>query len=75
MKIGQIFQLPDSVLYKLGDTGSIKDRETAKVIIAKYEVVEIDGELKGRVTNTYGHKRRNFEKITKEVPKTEANQA
>lgn len=57
MKIGQIFELPPDVLYKLGDIGNIKDRETATKIIAKYQVVEIEGELKGRVTNTYGHKR------------------
>ena len=57
MKIGQIFDLPPDVLYRPGDVGSIKDRETATRTIAKYQVVEIEGELKGRVTNTYGHKR------------------
>lgn len=57
MKVGQIFLLPPDVLYKVGDRGNVKDRETATKIIAKYEVVEIEGELRGRVTNTYGHKR------------------
>lgn len=57
MKVGQIFDLPPDILYPLGHIGKIKDKgETT--LLARYEVVEIESELKGRVITTYGHKRR-----------------
>ncbi len=57
MKVGQIFTLPENILYPLGHIGKLRDEGETK-LIAKYEVVEIEGELKGRVIVTYGHKRR-----------------
>ncbi len=57
MKVGQIFTLPENILYSLGHIGKLRDEGETK-LIAKYEVVEIEGELKGRVIVTYGHKRR-----------------
>jgi len=57
MKIGQIFDLPSDVTYHLGRIGKLKNPDKTKVI-GKYEVVEVEGELKGRVIVTYGHKRR-----------------
>lgn len=56
MKVGQIFSLPADILYKPGHIGKLKN-ETETKLLAKYEVVEIKGELKGRVIVTYGHKR------------------
>lgn len=57
MKVGQIFTLPTDILYPLGHIGKIKNTDETKVI-ARYEVVEVQGELKGRVITTYGHKRK-----------------
>ena len=57
MKVGQIFDLPLDVTYYLGRIGKLKNTEQTKVL-AKYEVVEVQGELKGRVIVTYGNKRR-----------------
>lgn len=57
MKVGQIFDLPPDILYPLGHIGLVKDKETEKIPIAKYEVVEVEGELKGRVMVTYGNRR------------------
>ncbi len=57
MKVGQVFALPENILYPLGHIGRLKDSTETK-LLAKYEVVEIDGELKGRVIVTYGNKRR-----------------
>lgn len=59
MRIGQIFNLPENVTYRLGYIGRIRDKETEKRIIAKYEVVEVEGKLMGKVLVTYGNKRRN----------------
>ena len=56
MKVGQIFTLPKDVLYTLGHIGKLKDATETK-LIGKYEVIEVEGELKGRVIVTYGHKR------------------
>lgn len=58
MKVGHIFTLPTEYDYPLGHIGKIRDKETETRMIAKYEVVEIDGEKKGRVITTYGNKRR-----------------
>lgn len=58
MKVGQIFTLPEDVLYPVGHRGRIRDEETQTKTIARYEVVEIEGELKGRIIVTYGNKRR-----------------
>ena len=60
MKVGQIFELPTEYLYPLGHIGKIRDKETNKKLVAKYEVVEVEGQLKGRVIVTYGNKRRNY---------------
>lgn len=57
MKVGQIFTLPPDVTYYLGRIGKLKNTDKTKVL-AKYEVVEVDGELKGRVIVTYGNKRK-----------------
>ena len=57
MKVGQIFDLPPDVTYYLGRIGKMKNDDQTKVI-GKYEVVEIKGELKGRVIVTYGNRRR-----------------
>jgi len=57
MKVGQIFDLPSDILYPLGHIGKLKDSTETK-LLAKYEVVEIEGKLKGRVIVTYGNKRR-----------------
>ena len=59
MKVGQIFELPNDYMYPIGHIGRILDRETNKKVIAKYEVIKVEGELKGRVLVTYGNKRRN----------------
>jgi len=58
MKVGQIFDLPSDILYSLGHIGKLKNADETK-LMGKYEVVEVDGELKGRVIVTYGNKRRN----------------
>lgn len=58
MKVGQIFNLPEDVLYPVGHIGRIKDSETQTKLIAKYEVIEVEKELKGRVIVTYGNKRK-----------------
>jgi len=57
MKVGQIFELPTDIIYKPGQTGIIRDT-TETILVAKYEAVEIDGEIKGKVIVTYGHKRK-----------------
>lgn len=57
MKVGQIFTLPADILYQLGHVGKLKN-ETETKTLAKYEVVEVKGELKGKVIVTYGNKRR-----------------
>ncbi len=57
MKVGQIFTLPENILYPLGHIGKLRNEDETK-LIAKYEVVEIEGELKGKVIVTYGNKRR-----------------
>jgi hypothetical protein len=57
MKVGQIFDLPPDVTYYLGRIGKLWNPEKTKML-AKYEVVEIEGELKGRVIATYGHRRK-----------------
>lgn len=56
MKIGQIFTLPPDILYPLGHIGKLKNTDETK-LLAKYEVIEIEGEQKGRVIVTYGNKR------------------
>jgi len=57
MRVGQIFDLPPDVTYYLGRIGKLKNDDQTKVI-GKYEVVEVQGELKGKVIVSYGHKRR-----------------
>ncbi len=57
MKVGQIFDLPKNILYPLGHIGKIKSKDETK-LLAKYEVIEVDGELKGRVIVIYGNRRR-----------------
>ena len=57
MKVGQIFDLPPDILYPLGHIGKLKNTEETK-LIGKYEVVEVEGELKGRVIVTYGHRKK-----------------
>lgn len=57
MKPGHIFNLPENHTYRLGHIGHIRDKETEKRIIAKYEVIEVEGELRGRVMVTYGNKK------------------
>ncbi len=57
MRVGQIFPLPENILYPLGHIGNIKSKDETK-LLARYEVVEIEGELKGKVIVTYGNKRR-----------------
>jgi len=56
MKVGQIFDLPPDILYPLGHIGKLKDATETK-LMGKYEVIEVEGKLKGRVIVTYGHKR------------------
>lgn len=55
MKVGQIFNLPENIRYQVGVIGQAKDKDGK--LIAKYEVVEIGGILKGRVLVTYQNKR------------------
>ena len=57
MKVGQIFTLPENILYPLGHIGKIKSKDETR-LLARYEVVEIEGELKGKVIVTYGNRRR-----------------
>jgi len=57
MKVGQIFDLPPDITYYLGRIGKLWNEDKTKVL-AKYEVVEVDGELKGKVIVTYNNKRR-----------------
>ena len=57
MKPGQIFNLPENHTYRPGHIGHIRDKETEKRIIARYEVIEIEGELRGKVLVTYGNRR------------------
>jgi hypothetical protein len=52
MKVGQLFDLPLEISYKVGVTGNIRNKEETK-LLAKYEVVEIEGERKGRVIVVY----------------------
>jgi len=56
MKVGQIFDLPPDILYPLGHIGKLKDATETK-LMGKYEVIEVEGKLKGRVIVTYGNKR------------------
>lgn len=58
MKIGYIFKLPPEYDYPLNHIGIIRDEETQKKLIAKYQVIEVEGEKKGKVIVTYGNKRR-----------------
>lgn len=58
MKVGYIFKLPPEYDYPLGHIGRINDKEDAKRMIAKYQVIEVEGEKKGKVIVTYGNKRR-----------------
>jgi len=57
MKVGQIFDLPPDVTYYLGRIGKLWNEDKTKML-ARYEVVEVEGELKGKVIVTYGNKRR-----------------
>ena len=57
MKVGHIFDLSTEYDLPLGHIGRIKNKETETKLIAKYEVVEIEGEKKGKVIVTYGNKR------------------
>jgi hypothetical protein len=57
MKVGQIFDLPKDIIYEVGKVGIIRDT-TETILIAKYEAIEVDGEVKGKVIVTYGHKRK-----------------
>lgn len=56
MKVGQLFNLPENIRYQVGVIGQAKDKDGK--LIAKYEVVEVKGILKGRVLVTYQNKRR-----------------
>ena len=56
MKVGQIFDLPMPL--KLGHIGEVRDKETQTRRLARYEVIEVDGELKGRIMVTYENRRR-----------------
>jgi len=60
MKVGQVFDLPPDILYPLGHIGKLKNADETK-LVGKYEVVEVEGELKGRVIVTYGNKRKRYE--------------
>lgn len=57
MKVGDLFELPENVLRIVGRRGKIKNEDETK-IIAKYEVVKIKEEFKGKVIVVYGYKRR-----------------
>ncbi len=57
MKVGQIFTLPTDITYYLGRIGKLYNEDKTK-LLAKYEVVEVDSELKGKVIVTYGNRRR-----------------
>lgn len=57
MKIGQIFDLPPDITYYPGRIGKLKNDDQTKVI-GKYEVVEVESELKGKVIVTYGNRRK-----------------
>lgn len=57
MKVGDLFELPENVLRIVGRRGKIKNEDKTK-IIAKYEVVKIKEEFKGKVIVVYGYKRR-----------------
>lgn len=56
MKVGQLFDLPENVPLVAGHVGNVRDNDE-KYIIAKYEVIEVEGELKGRVMVTYRNRR------------------
>lgn len=57
MKVGDIFDLPENVLLIVGRQGKIRNENETK-ILAKFEVVKIKDEFKGRVIVTYGNKKR-----------------
>ena len=52
MKVGQIFDLPTSITYKLGYTGKLTDTSKT-VLLGRYEVIEVDEILKGKVITVY----------------------
>lgn len=54
MKVGQIFDLPDTAPHDIGHRGDIKDPETQTRILARYEVIKVGEEIKGKVIVTYG---------------------
>ena len=56
VKIGDLFELPENVIRIVGRRGKIKNSDETK-IIAKYEVVKVDDEFKGKVIVTHGNKR------------------
>lgn len=56
MRVGYIFTLPTEYDLPLGHIGRIRDKETEARLIARYEVIEIEGEKKGRVITTYSYK-------------------
>jgi len=51
MKIGQTFPLPSNA-YKVGKRGNIIEDN---LIVGRYEVIKVEGELLGRVIVTYGY--------------------
>lgn len=57
MKVGQIFDLPTDIIYKVGQTGNIRNSDETK-LLARYEAVEVENsvgvkEIKGRVIVVY----------------------
>ncbi len=56
MKVDDLFELPENVVRIEGRRGKIRSEDETR-IIAKYEVIKIKGEFKGRILMTYGNKR------------------
>lgn len=57
MRVGDIFELPENVVRIEGRQGKIRNPDETK-IVAKYEVVKIDNDFKGKVIVTYGNRKR-----------------
>lgn len=57
MKVGDIFDLPENVIPQPGQRGNIRGQD-GKALVGRYQVVEVDGKIMGRVIVTYGNKRK-----------------
>lgn len=57
MKVGDIFELPENVIRIIGRRGKIRNPDETKVL-ARYEVIKVDDEFKGKIIVTYGNGRK-----------------